>query len=384
MVKDKGDIDFQVSPTAIGKDFKKVFIARVADLRFVGRKGVTKEELIKIKENFENGVIGREVDFDYSHKEDSAKGHKAAGWLKELVFEDMEIEGEKFESLWGIPKWTPPAEQELANEEWKYISPTINFNWRHPESGKVFGPVLKSVSLLNNPQFLNQPNVELSDKGANPDNITEEVKMNKLQAFLEAQDVNFSGEATEDIILMKFKEVLSKKDSTILQLETDKTNIEEKFKVEEVKAKKAESDLVKFREVEQDAKIKTLCDMAVGLTDGKLKVEPTKADFKEKKGMFFNMFSEAVIADVKNGNDERFEQMKEYIAGLPVVKEVAKSSSTSETEEESDEKSFSEKLNERIEKHMEENKDVSYQDALVKVSAQMNEEKQKKKDGGDK
>lgn len=64
---------------------------------------------------------------------------RAAGWIKELQARDG--------SIWARVEWTPPAQEQLRNKEYRYISPTF----MHSKDGKVH-QILRA-SLTNDPNF---------------------------------------------------------------------------------------------------------------------------------------------------------------------------------------------------------------------------------------
>lgn len=65
---------------------------------------------------------------------------KAAGWIKEFVNKDG--------AIWARPEWTPAAQQELKNKEYRYISPTFLFDPETREVTKIIG-----ATLCNRPNF---------------------------------------------------------------------------------------------------------------------------------------------------------------------------------------------------------------------------------------
>lgn len=65
---------------------------------------------------------------------------KAAGWIKEFINKDG--------SIWARVEWTPAAQQELKNKEYRYISPTFYFDPDTREVTKIIG-----ATLCNRPNF---------------------------------------------------------------------------------------------------------------------------------------------------------------------------------------------------------------------------------------
>ena len=358
------DMDYYADPTPIGKNFKKIFIAREISLKF--RRGITKNDLEQMKKNFDDNVVGRKIDIDFAHKEDPALGTKAAGWIEDTVIEDIDIDGKKVSALFGIPEWTPAGEKSVSEGEFKYISPEINFSFVNPETGTKHGTTLKSVGILNNPQIPNQPVIELFKAQKTS---KKEEKMDKLKELLEKKEVKISDEeVTEAILVTKFTEILDAKDTEIKKISDDKKAVDTKLKESDTKLKEATDNMsdkdTKFNELSETVKtmkevkaaedIQTLCEKAITSK----KITPAQANFKEGKGFFFEMFK----SNVSDGD--------KYLAEMPVI--VVNANSHSDDLKDGD-KSDSDKLNEEVEAEMTKfssdngGKTQTYQEAYDKV-----------------
>lgn len=273
---------------------KPVLIAREAD--FIHRRGITMNDLKFIKENFDNNVVGLEIDFDYVHKEDPNTGSKAAGWIKSLEFGEVEVDGKKVAALFAVPEWTPPARQAIADREYKYTSPEIFWEWTHPESGKKYSSVLRSVAILNRPQIPGQPSIKLSEAMAEK-TTKEDLSVKKLIKFLsDAFGAKFKAEEVgEDEIVStldaKFKadtESIKTRDSAFKELEvkfkaleaTQSTDVKEvaKFKAE---ADIAKSKLKEFEDQKYADKVKALVENASKGPDFKMTPAEANGYFKE-------------------------------------------------------------------------------------------------------
>ena len=75
---------------------------------------VTPEMASEMVANFKNRVRGHDIELDYDHKSDRAKGNKASGWIR-----DMEV---RTDGVWALIEWTPTARAEIKAGEWKYLS----------------------------------------------------------------------------------------------------------------------------------------------------------------------------------------------------------------------------------------------------------------------
>lgn len=105
---------------------------------------VTPEMAQRMVENFKSNVRGHEIETDYDHKMDKAKGNKASGWIQ-----DVEA---RTDGLWGLVKWTDTARREIQAGEWKYFSLDWHPAWKHPTTEVVYNDVLFGGGLTNRPQ----------------------------------------------------------------------------------------------------------------------------------------------------------------------------------------------------------------------------------------
>ncbi|ABE62427.1 Mu-like prophage I protein [Nitrobacter hamburgensis X14] len=127
----------------------------------------------------------RQMPIDYDHAIDLAtlKGGAApaAGWIKGLQ--------SRADGIWGIVEWTPRAAEQLANREYRYLSPVF----KHASDGTI-GCLLRA-SLTNNPnldQLTALASMETND-------------MDRLPELRTA--LGLSDEATIDDILAKIAEL---------------------------------------------------------------------------------------------------------------------------------------------------------------------------------
>ena len=264
--------EYQIYPKPIQNDDdtlphipSKVFVAREG--QFIHRRGITKQDLVEIVENFKNRVTGLDTDFDYDHKEDIAKGRKAAGWVRDIEFQDMYVDGQIKQALFASPEWTPEAAKAIQEREYRYTSPELVFNWTHPETGKKYGTVLRSVAILNKPQFPNQPALSLKEVTADANTKKESEENKKMDKFfkelLGKNSVKFSDSDSDEVISAKFKDFV---EGVIAEKEALKVKFAEveTAKAEAIKAKEtAETELNKFKEAEVKATVERLCEKAI-------------------------------------------------------------------------------------------------------------------------
>jgi Mu-like prophage I protein len=92
---------------------------------------------------------GIDPDIDYEHK-DGSEGGKAAGWVKAAEAR-LDLENEDERGLYVQIEWTPRAIEALKNKEYKYFSPELATEWRHPKNGTIFKDVFFGGALTNRP-----------------------------------------------------------------------------------------------------------------------------------------------------------------------------------------------------------------------------------------
>src|SRR5580765_5341440 len=140
-----------------------------------GDINVTEERVDHFIANFKEGVRGIQLDIDYAHKGDVAKGDKAAGWIQELE--------KRADGLWGSVEWTSEALQEIQDGAWKYMSAEYVDSYcsakkTEGEDPKCWDDVLLGAALTNRPymkeltpinfsEFFDVPEGKVSQEDAN-------------------------------------------------------------------------------------------------------------------------------------------------------------------------------------------------------------------------
>jgi hypothetical protein len=107
-----------------------------------GRLVFTRERLERIADGVNGGVRGITPALDYNHREDRAKGGKAAGWI-----EAAEV---RPDGLWIAVTLTAEALAEVRAGAWRYLSPEFA-DWTDPRSGVRHRDVLLGAALTNRP-----------------------------------------------------------------------------------------------------------------------------------------------------------------------------------------------------------------------------------------
>jgi len=111
---------------------------------YFGEMEITEEKVTNYVTNFRKKVRGTMLDIDYAHKNDPAKGNKAAGWV--IALEQRE------DGLWGKISWTSEAAKEIADGAWKYMSVEFEDKWcTTKEPIQCYDDVLFGAALTNRP-----------------------------------------------------------------------------------------------------------------------------------------------------------------------------------------------------------------------------------------
>lgn len=165
---------------------------------------ILEETLLSFKKNFDDNVLGIDINLDYAHNSHL----EAAAWIRELEIREAGPNAQ----LWARVEWTPIGEQKVASKEFRYLSADFEYNYQDNESGKKFGPVLKGAGLTNRP-FVKRmsPTVELSEfkEGENEMNELEQAKTQilKLSQDLEAAQADkkkledgLAGKSPEELV----------------------------------------------------------------------------------------------------------------------------------------------------------------------------------------
>jgi len=116
-----------------------------------GKMSFTPEKVNNFALSVKQKTRGTELDIDYDHKTDPAKGNKAAGWVK-----DAEV---RSDGLYLNVDWTNEAASAIKAGEYRYFSPEFDDEWTDPQGTKhtdvVFGggltnrPFLKDLCPVN-------------------------------------------------------------------------------------------------------------------------------------------------------------------------------------------------------------------------------------------
>lgn len=120
-----------------------------------GRLSFNEERFRRFHGNFALNVRGAELDVDYDHKMDPAKGNKAAGWVRNVRFNADRLEYQI--------EFTKEAVEGIRNKEWRYFSSDFMQEWTDPRTGVKHKDVLCGGALTNRPFIKGMAPVNLSD-----------------------------------------------------------------------------------------------------------------------------------------------------------------------------------------------------------------------------
>ena len=272
---------------------------------------------------FENDLSGNPdftkpiLDIDYDHKEDPAKGNKAAGWIKDLKKEYVQLkDGRKVASLWAKPgHWSSDAQAAIQNKEYKFTSVEYD-DWTDPETNKTYKDVLFGTALTNRPFVKEQAAVTLSET------TTKEAKKPMLKKLKEmfgiTGAVKLAEDATDDVIV----------EATISHIKT----LTEAKNVSDTKLAEATKKLGEFDTRHEKFMLAKITKLSEG------RVSPADRE----KGVYKKFLSE-----------KRYDELADFLKLIPKkLKENGKGLSEAEPDGEKVYASEAEKLNAQIFDHM--------------------------------
>lgn len=186
---------------------------------------ITKQDLKSFIYNFENRVNGVDLPIYFEHVSMATTKRVAAGWVTSMF---TSYDGE---TLYGEVKWTPKGALSLSDKEFRYFSPEINRNFKHPHTGKEYGPTIMGGALCNDPFLRMEPIVNLTDKNGDT-----QMEVNTISLVdHEKRITSLSDQISElKVVNEKGAEIIKNQKEEIVQL-TDKIKT---FEAEKVKAEK--------------------------------------------------------------------------------------------------------------------------------------------------
>lgn len=324
-------------------------------------------KLSALASSVKNKTRGIDPDIDYDHKEDPAKGHQAAGWVRDA---DVRPDG-----LHLQVEFTPTASAEIREKKYRYFSAEYNDEWLDP-TGRVHQDVIFGGGLTNRPFMKNLMPVNLSELVftlPGPKKEETEVDPKKLR-----ESLGLAEAASDDDVLTKLAEVgasLTSLTEAKTKLEAEKATLEAeivKLKAPdqtdpELKKLIEASPAVKAMAEAMAAQEKQLAELQAGIRLAEVTTKMT--ELQAGKTFAFSPVTREEIKQVllrsaPEAATKLFEVMKRIIdgSGLVDLSERGYTGRGSATDGDA-----TKKLNDAVEEYMSANKDKSYGDAVEHV-----------------
>ena len=146
------------------KVFSEIQVARTGswDHPWYGEFEITPSMLREMQRNFRVGARDLVVDYQHGSLATDPEAGKAAGWVDTVYGLKVKNSGDE---LWARVAWTIQAVEYIQNNEYRYISPEIAFEFEEPESKEKVGTVLLAIGLVNRPFLQGMAPVELLEQG---------------------------------------------------------------------------------------------------------------------------------------------------------------------------------------------------------------------------
>lgn len=159
------------------------------------------ERLRRFADGVKSKVRGIDLDIDYDHKSDPAKGAIAAGWVR-----DAEVRND---GLYLSVEWTEAAAKAIKDKEYRYFSPEFTEEWISPDGTKhtdvVFGGGLTNRPFLKDLLPVNLSELTFKDPVIVPEPEGEkEVDLKALAKIL-----GLSEDSDEATVMLKLTERLA-------------------------------------------------------------------------------------------------------------------------------------------------------------------------------
>lgn len=249
-----------------------------------GKLDFTFERLRRLADSVKNKVRGIDIDVDYDHKQDVAKGGKAAGWVRDADVRD--------DGLWLLVEWTSNAARAIKDKEYRYFSPEYTSEWTDA-AGKKHEDVLFGGGITNRPFLKDLLPVNLSEltfeTPRTSNNPSEGVDMDLKEL---AQLIGLSEDSDEASVKMKLAELITPKapetppapvpvlqlTDTLKKLAEENPMVNQLVALYEQSAKENAANKVALREQGVAVKLNELDGQKIALT-------PTARKLIEKLGL---------------------------------------------------------------------------------------------------
>lgn len=293
--------------------------------------------------NFRKKVVGRDLFVNYNHERTVA-----AGWYKDLYLADkdgtrlsdtelseIDLKNGKNNILCADIEWTPKALEAIKDKEYRYFSSEFTLGkYRNNENGKEAENVYTGGALTNNP-FMRKTNVELEDIYLDEE---EKIMPTKQEMFVTLRD--------------EYEIDVEKALADAARVE----EVEKLLSDEQAKSKDLQAQLDKIQETAEADKVEAI------LAD-------LQKDGKSTKDLNDNVYRPYFLSIGS-------EKAKEVASGLQVIVKLEAGGSQVNTSEDGKDLNESERVDQKVKQLQAENKDLSYEEALDRVLADEEEEKE--------
>lgn len=229
---------------------------------------ITLVDLQKMKQNFESNARRQTLNgspvlpFNFGHN----PWDEAAGWITEL---DIGRDSNNFDALFAAVDWSQKGAQKIRDDAFKFVSSEFSYNFKDPETGKIYDIILGGAALTNIPFIRDMEAVELLSENENGRRAFVSLTLSG-----DDPDVNLN----QGVNMPNWKKILEELESVSAE---DKIKLSEAIKVDgKTETKKLSEELVTAKKDTEKAK----ADLKLSEDAGKkLKEEMSGSDDAESR-----------------------------------------------------------------------------------------------------
>jgi cation transport regulator len=243
-----------------------------------GKLSFTADDVAEFAANFRAGVRGSDIPVDEIGAHESTPHGAAYGWL-----EDVEI---KADGLWGKIGWNKPGQEVLAEDEFRYISPTLHTRALPftAKDGSKVGNVVKSICLTNRPVFKGQPTLTVNMAEYEADETGESGTGGQVAPGARAETIEAATDERSNTMITDGTQELAEAQAAEAAEQADKVDETEDTAATAADTAEAEVDVAALT-AERDgllAEVQTLKDQIAGLEQATVTAaEPQAVDATE-------------------------------------------------------------------------------------------------------
>ena len=258
--------------------------------------------------NFESNIINREILVDADHDSAGWGSTIAYGWLEAI---EARGSGKKNASLWVTVRWTPRGAQAVTDEDYKYTSVEMAFDYED-EYGVTHGPAVVAMALTNRPFLRGMQAVTLNAQDY-PDYWNPAVAEAVLKPKPQERPMNLF-----DRLLVNLRELWTPKDGNVPTDDEIVARLADHFeRVQPLEAQGtqfrehlAEALKALVMETNQDQLATTVAAAAVIATPT-IPVEPTDLDQEGNFGMSEEEVTTTTLREILDAQNEQITRLEE-------------------------------------------------------------------------